>query len=400
MKKYIVTSLCTLGISLLGAYGAKEDVLNINKDITTNSNTTSVEQTVNEEDITNVPADSETTVTDDITSNSDADVSVDTPQTNMEDTNSIASNEYTDKAVNNNAPVNKEETVSSNRNTAGSQTKAAKPAETAKTTETANATVNNTVKNTENNNVQKPAASQNTVVRNNNNSNNNNGQVMVYKNIDLSQCNSVNDVVSVLQKNGYSNINSNNIQNITSLDDVLSYVQGNKSTNKNNATQTTKPVQTTKPAPTTKPAQTTKPAPSTKPQAKPSNNTNTGISGYAAEVLRLVNQERAKAGLSALTTNSTLQAAADKRAQETVQSFSHTRPNGTKFSTALQEFGVPFRTAGENIAYGQKSPQEVVTGWMNSPGHRANILNGNFGKIGIGVYQSNGTIYWSQLFTN
>ncbi|NLK74862.1 MAG: hypothetical protein GX288_06175 [Clostridiales bacterium] len=115
----------------------------------------------------------------------------------------------------------------------------------------------------------------------------------------------------------------------------------------------------------------------------------------------MVNQERAKAGLSALTSNSTLTAAANKRAEETVQLFSHTRPNGTSFSTVLGEFGIQYRTAGENIAYGQRTPQEVVTGWMNSPGHRANILNGNFGKIGIGVYQSsNGTIYWTQVFTN
>jgi uncharacterized protein YkwD len=113
-----------------------------------------------------------------------------------------------------------------------------------------------------------------------------------------------------------------------------------------------------------------------------------------------VNQERAKVGLSALTTNTSLTNAANKRAQETVQSFSHTRPNGTNFNTVFKEFNVSYRTAGENIAYGQKTPQEVVTGWMNSPGHRANILNGNFGKIGIGVYKSNGVIYWSQLFTN
>ena len=127
---------------------------------------------------------------------------------------------------------------------------------------------------------------------------------------------------------------------------------------------------------------------------------NKTLEGYADEVLRLVNQERAKAGLSSLTTNPTLIAAANKRAQESRQSFSHTRPNGTSFSTALDEYGVAYRTSGENIAYGQRTPQEVVSGWMNSPGHRANILNPNFNKIGIGVYQHGGTIYWAQLFTN
>lgn len=55
---------------------------------------------------------------------------------------------------------------------------------------------------------------------------------------------------------------------------------------------------------------------------------------------------------------------------------------------------------GENIAYGQRSPQEVVTAWMNSPGHRANILSNKFNKLGVGVHEVNGTIYWTQLFTN
>jgi len=80
-------------------------------------------------------------------------------------------------------------------------------------------------------------------------------------------------------------------------------------------------------------------------------------------------------------------------------SFSHTRPNGSSFSTALKEQGASYSTAGENIAWGQKTPQEVVTGWMNSSGHRANILGANYTKIGCGFYQgSDGTCYWSQLF--
>ena len=146
----------------------------------------------------------------------------------------------------------------------------------------------------------------------------------------------------------------------------------------------------------------TTPANNTGNTTAPANNTNnTGSNkGFAQEVLELVNAERAKAGLPALTTNAALKAAADKRAQETKASFSHTRPNGSKFSTVLKEYGISYRTAGENIAYGQRSPQEVVNAWMNSPGHRANILNRSFGKIGIGVYQSGGVIYWTQLFTD
>ncbi len=148
-------------------------------------------------------------------------------------------------------------------------------------------------------------------------------------------------------------------------------------------------------APKTQAPQTTAPA---KTETQTSNSS---ISNYSNQVLQLVNQERAKEGLKALTTASALTSASNKRAQETMQSFSHTRPNGSSFFTALTEFGVKYSAAGENIAYGQRTPQEVVTAWMNSPGHRANIMNGSFGKLGVGVYQaSNGTIYWAQLFTN
>ena len=91
--------------------------------------------------------------------------------------------------------------------------------------------------------------------------------------------------------------------------------------------------------------------------------------------------------------------AAEIRAKEIVTSFSHTRPNGSSFATALTESGVNFKTAGENIAWGQKTPQEVMNVWMNSQGHRANILNTTFTEIGIGVYQEpSGTMYWTQLF--
>ncbi len=140
--------------------------------------------------------------------------------------------------------------------------------------------------------------------------------------------------------------------------------------------------------------------PTMKPAAKSESATSTTSSSFANEVLRLINQQRSKAGLSGFTTNQTLSSAANKRAQEILQSFSHTRPNGTGFSTVLKEYKISYNTAGENIAYGQKTPQIVVNAWMNSPGHRANILNGKFKKIGIGVYQKNGQYYWTQEFTN
>lgn len=124
------------------------------------------------------------------------------------------------------------------------------------------------------------------------------------------------------------------------------------------------------------------------------------LSAFSEEVVRLVNQERAKAGLSALTVQTQVQAAADVRAKEQTISFSHTRPDGTSFFSALTEQGVSYRGAGENIAWGQQTPEQVMNAWMNSSGHRANILNKNFTTIGVGCYQdANGTYYWTQLFT-
>ena len=121
---------------------------------------------------------------------------------------------------------------------------------------------------------------------------------------------------------------------------------------------------------------------------------------FAEQVVELVNQERTKAGLNAVTLDQNIASAALVRAKEIETSFSHTRPNGSKFSTALTEQGVTFKGAGENIAWGQKSPEAVMQAWMNSKGHRANILNKNFTKIGVGYYQNAaGRNFWTQLFT-
>ena len=121
---------------------------------------------------------------------------------------------------------------------------------------------------------------------------------------------------------------------------------------------------------------------------------------FAEQVVELVNQERTKAGLNAVTLDKSIASAALVRAKEIETSFSHTRPNGSKFSTALTEQGVTFKGAGENIAWGQKSPEAVMQAWMNSEGHRANILNKNFTKIGVGYYQNAaGRNFWTQLFT-
>lgn len=117
------------------------------------------------------------------------------------------------------------------------------------------------------------------------------------------------------------------------------------------------------------------------------------------QVLDLVNAERAKAGVKPLTLNSKAVSAAQVRAQEIAVSFSHTRPDGSSFSTALKAAGLSFTRSGENIAYGQRSAEAVMNGWMNSSGHRANILSSQYDSIGIGHYQNAaGVNYWVQLF--
>jgi uncharacterized protein YkwD len=121
---------------------------------------------------------------------------------------------------------------------------------------------------------------------------------------------------------------------------------------------------------------------------------------FITQVVSLVNQERAKEGLSPLTIDAKIENGAMVRAKEIQQNFDHTRPNGSSFATALTEAGASFRGAGENIAWGQRTPQEVVNTWMNSPGHRANIMERNFSRIGVGHLNNNNTDYWVQLFAN
>lgn len=137
-----------------------------------------------------------------------------------------------------------------------------------------------------------------------------------------------------------------------------------------------------------------------KPDKKPAT-TNTNFSSYQQQVLDLVNKERTSRGLSPLTLDSNLCDVATKKAQDmaTKNYFDHTSPTyGSPFDM-MSRFGVSYRTAGENIAKGQKTPEEVMNAWMNSPGHRANILNPDFTKLGLGVAKdSNGTLYWSQMF--
>ena len=118
------------------------------------------------------------------------------------------------------------------------------------------------------------------------------------------------------------------------------------------------------------------------------------------KVINLVNEERAKAGLPPLEEAADVSVAAGVRAQELTSSFSHTRPDGSAYKTALVQNGVTFRISGENVAYGYSSPEAVMAAWMNSEGHRQNILNEKYTTIGVGNYTKGGQEYWAQLFTN
>ena len=121
-------------------------------------------------------------------------------------------------------------------------------------------------------------------------------------------------------------------------------------------------------------------------------------SSMSKQVIAQVNQERKAYGLAPLKTNSVLNGIAQQRAREIAQYFQHERPDGTLFLSMYDTAGYSYRTCGENIAYGQSSAASVMNDWMNSEGHRANILNSEFEEIGVGCYYENGIYYWVQNF--
>ncbi len=125
------------------------------------------------------------------------------------------------------------------------------------------------------------------------------------------------------------------------------------------------------------------------------------VKSIEAEVIRLTNAERAKYGLKALTANWELSRVARYKSEDMRDNhyFSHTSPvYGGPFQM-MSDFGIQYSAAGENIAKGYSTAAAVVQGWMNSPGHRANILNAGFTQIGVGTATDNsGTRYWTQMF--
>lgn len=120
-----------------------------------------------------------------------------------------------------------------------------------------------------------------------------------------------------------------------------------------------------------------------------------------AAFLQLVNETRSQAGLPALKTNSALEQAAARRAQEIAQTFSHTRPDGRSAFTIFEEFSLSPVYAAENILSGAQDAETALTLWLNSSGHRANILSAQTTATGLGIYQApDGTLYWCQLFAH
>ena len=122
------------------------------------------------------------------------------------------------------------------------------------------------------------------------------------------------------------------------------------------------------------------------------------LSEFEQQVVDLTNAEREKHGLAPFQIDETLSKVARVKSQDMADNnyFSHQSPTyGSPFEM-MQQFGVTYRAAGENIAKGQRSPEQVVNAWMNSEGHRANILNANFTHIGVG-HVANGN-YWTQQF--
>lgn len=122
---------------------------------------------------------------------------------------------------------------------------------------------------------------------------------------------------------------------------------------------------------------------------------------FAKEVLNLVNIERKKNNLNSLKFSDNLNSIADLKSKDmaTNKYFDHNSPNYGSLFDMLKSRRIDYSAAGENIAMGQTTPKQVVDDWMKSPGHRKNILNPNFNKMGLGVYSANST-YWTQAFTN
>ena len=124
------------------------------------------------------------------------------------------------------------------------------------------------------------------------------------------------------------------------------------------------------------------------------------LADKSSDVLKLVNKERKAAGLKSVSLSEDLNRVAELRAAEIVKKWSHTRPNGKAWNTAFAEAGVTSSYRGENLGKGQYSAALVVKSWMKSKGHKENILNKKFTKMGVASVVVGGVTYWVQVFAN
>lgn len=179
---------------------------------------------------------------------------------------------------------------------------------------------------------------------------------------------------------------------------IVKYINGKQTVSFVKQPAQTTPGTTTAKAPTTTaqepakaPTTTTAPAPTQTPAA-----TTGSVNEFEKKVFELVNQERAKAGLKALQLDTELSEVARAKSADMKNKgyFSHQSPTyGSPFDM-MKQFGITYKTAGENIAKGQKTPEEVMKAWMNSDGHRKNIMSADFTHIGVGYVDG----HWTQMF--
>lgn len=210
-------------------------------------------------------------------------------------------------------------------------------------------------------------------------------------------------------------INLFNYTNGTCLSNVLSnksngylayFLNCKNGSSKANTTNNSasKPSTSSVPATSSKPTtSTTTSKPSTTVSSTPSatSQSNSSFASFQNQVIQLVNEQRAANGLKPLTANTQLTNTATLKSQDMAKLnyFDHTSPTyGSPFDM-MKKYGISYRTAGENIAMGQTTPAQVMQGWMNSPGHRANILNASFTQIGVGIAKNaQGQLIWTQQF--
>jgi uncharacterized YkwD family protein len=224
-------------------------------------------------------------------------------------------------------------------------------------------------------------------------------KVYVYQTGNLNQ----DQMNSILKKYLNGNLSfaqyTKNVQELTNGKSTTTKVKQPTETVKQPTETVKQPTETVK-QPAQKPAQKTVQQPTQKAveQKQTTAPASSQVSAFEQQVLDLTNQERAKIGVPALNLDVELSKVAREKSRDMQAKgyFDHNSPTyGSPFDM-MKKFGVSYRTAGENIAMGQQSPQEVVTAWMNSEGHRKNILNANYTHIGIGhVAQGN---YWTQMF--